>query len=592
MAESTPQLIVSGPEAAPRLEATQLGISPASQVKEFTQIMAEYKWIHPNEPAAHIEKGYSIRSKTSWQEVLKVLEDAAKEYAGSKGVKGALRKTKGFIESKADTVQRVSSVIPDVDYAKPILGTLKFLLETFQQTCKVREDVESGMEKLKKNFGLVEDYISMYSGNRKVVEAVTALYITILKAIEEVIGYYTQHMLVKGFKALWDGKNYEKSLLKCLEDITKNGNELIHEADTAHKQVTNKVAKGVEEGLKNLNILDQRTENVENMIEFLLRRANTSISAMVKEALVAQEIKHKRELERNERERQFLHRLIEQREEDLMQVCIRAVSPQPSPIAIPVVVTQQALLDFLDSADVEKADMDYITSQRELIIAGGQDRTEQIMRSPQLREWLVQAESRELLIHGNSDPAPISPISFFCALLVRNLRGVDQFKSLAFFCGSHPYDDLGGARPMIMSLLAQLLEQQHFDLGFVDYELAYSMDSGNIETFCYVFRQLVRQVRSTESVFCVVDGINFYEGMGEESLQEMAYVLRSLLDLSRERGAVFKILVTSPSITEDTRQAIEDEDYLALPEQTTNTLGFSDLRFERQWQEGLAAEYD
>ncbi|KAK7923527.1 hypothetical protein PG985_007598 [Apiospora marii] len=573
--ECIPQLIVSVPDAPPQLEANRLGDSPTSQVKEFNQIMAEFKERHPNEPAARIEKGCSIRSKTSWQEVLKVLEDAATEYARTKGFKGALKKTKEFIESKADTAQRVSSVIPDVDYAKPILGSLNFLLQTFQQTCKVREDVEAGIEKLKKNFGLVEDYVSMYSANGKVVDAVTTLYITILKAIEEVIGYYTQHIFVKGLKALWVGKNYEKSLLKCLEDITKNGNELIHEADTAHKQVTSRVAEGVEE--------DQRTENIEHMFESLLQRANSNISAMVKEALVAQEIKHKKELERNERERQFLHRLIEQRE----------VSPQPPLIVAPTVVTQQALLEFLDSAGMETDDMDYITSQRELIVAGGQDRTEQIMKSPQLREWLVQAESKELLIHGNSEPAPISPISFFCALLMRNLRGVEQFKSLAFFCGSHPYDDLGGARPMIMSLLAQLLEQQRFDLSFIDHELAYSMDGGAIEAFCYVFGQLVHQVKSTESVFCVVDGINFYEGLGEESLQEMAYVLRSLLDLTRESGAVFKILVTSPSITEDTRQAIEDENYLALPEQAMNTLGFSDLRFERQWQEGLSTvEYE
>ncbi|KAK8083901.1 hypothetical protein PG996_002682 [Apiospora saccharicola] len=575
--ESTPQLMVSGSEAPPRLEVTRPGNSPASQVKEFTQIMTEFKEKHPNEPTARIEKGYSIRSKTGWEEVLKVLEDAAKEYDGTKGLKGAFKKTKGFIESKADTVQRVSSVVPDVDYAKPILGTLNFLLETFKQTCKVREDVEGGIEKLKKNFGLVEDYIAMYSGKRKVVEAVVTLYVTILKAIEEVIGYYTQHIAIKGFKAIWDGKNYQKSLLECLENISRDGNELIHEADTAHKQVTNKVAEDV-------GSIDRRTEN----IEVLFKDFNSGIRIMVKDHLLAMEARH-------ERDKRFLQCQIERQDAENMELkklIYRTITPEPIPVAAPAIVTQQDLLEFLDSANIETTDIEYILSQRQLIISGCQDRTEQIMKSPQLKKWMVQAESKELLVHGNSEPEPISPISFFCALLMRNLRDVDQFKSLAFFCGIHSYEEFGGARPMIMSLLAQLLEQQHFDLGFVDHELAYSMDSGNIETFCYVFRQLVRQVRSTESVFCVIDGINFYEGMGEESLQETAYVLRSLLDLTRERGNVFKILVTSPSITEDTRQAIEDEDYLALPEQTTNTLGFSDLRFERQWQEGLAAEYD
>ncbi len=211
------------------------------------------------------------------------------------------------------------------------------------------------------------------------------------------------------------------------------------------------------------------------------------------------------------------------------------------------------------------------------------------MKSSQFREWLVQANSKELLIHGNSEPLLVSPISFFCAMLMQNLCGVERFKSVAFFCGCHPYDDFGGARTLIMSLLSQLLQQQRFDLSFIDHEIAYRMDDGDIQAFCYVFRRLVEQIRRTETVFCVIDGINFYECNGEEQLQEMAYVLRFLLDLTEERGPVYKILVTSPSNTEDVREAIRDQDYFALPEQAANTLGFSKERFERQWEEGFEA---
>ncbi|KAK7941418.1 uncharacterized protein PG986_013805 [Apiospora aurea] len=554
--ENTTQLMISESAALPRLEVRPLVTSPASPIKEFPQIMIEFKERYPIEPEARIEKN-------------------------------------------AASVPRPvgKSIVPDVDYAKPMLGTLTFLLQAFQQTCKVREDVKGGIEKLKKNFGLAEDYIAMYSANRKVVGAVNTLYITILKAIEDVIGYYTQHMFIKGLKAMWDGKNYEKSLLECLENISKDGNELIHEADTAHKQATNKVAEDLErgmfKGLGTMDTIDKRTENIEVMV----KGANKGIMGMVKDHLVAMEARyekerarHEKEKARNERDMQFLQRQIGQQNaenRDLKQLFYRVITPEPMPLAAPTVVTQQDLLGFLDSTDVDTSDIEYIIAQRELIIAGGQDRTEQIMKSPQLREWLVQAESKELLIHGNSEPEPLSPISFFCALLMQNLRGVDQFKSLAFFCGLHSYDDFGGARPMILSLLAQLLQQQQFDLGFVDHELAYCMDDGDIGAFCYVFGQLVRQVKSTESVFCVIDGINVYEALEEELLQDTACVLRPLLDLTRERGSVFKILVTSPSITEDTRQAIEDENYLALPKPAANTLGYSDLRFERQWQEGF-----
>lgn len=248
---------------------------------------------------------------------------------------------------------------------------------------------------------------------------------------------------------------------------------------------------------------------------------------------------------------------------------------------------QADLLEFLNSTHLLTEDLEYITHQRELIFSRGEDRTEQIMKSPQLRKWLVEPDSKELLIHGHSEPLPVSPISFFCAILVQNLRSVERFKSTAFFCGCHSYDDDGGARTMIISLLSQLLQQLSFDLSFIDHETAYRMDSGETLAFCYVFGRLVEQIKRTETVFCVIDGINFYECNGEQPLQEMADVLRFLLDLANERGPIYKILVTSPSSTEDVRQAVRDEDYFALPEQTANNTGFSKERLERQWQEGF-----
>lgn len=268
------------------------------------------------------------------------------------------------------------------------------------------------------------------------------------------------------------------------------------------------------------------------------------------------------------------------------QLYFRAVTPETSP-APKSIVSQENILAFLDLRDMEKTDIEYILNQHELKIAGVQGRAEQIMKSGQLRSWLVQAESRELLIHGNAKPEPVSPISFFNALLVKNLREVNRFKSMVFFCGLHSYENFGGARTLIMSLLTQLLQQQQFDLSFISHPLASSLDDGNVGAFCYVFGELLRQVKNTETVFCVIDGINFYECYGEDSLQEIAYVVCFLLNLTTQRGAVFKILTTSPSITEDVRQAFREEDFFSLPKQAKDTSGFSILRFERELTESF-----
>ncbi|KAI4593321.1 hypothetical protein KJ359_009852 [Pestalotiopsis sp. 9143b] len=409
----------------------------------------------------------------------------------------------------------------------------------------------------------------MYSDKKRVVEASTSLYITILKAIEEVIGYYTRHMAEKAIKALWNGRNYEKSLLESLENISRDGRELIDEANIAHKQVTNKMAGNAEAVLR-------KTEQIELSIENIKAGANFFIKS-----LFGDHIKE-REAEVARRE-QSLRREIERQDDERamwQQLYFRAVTPEPSP-APKSIVSQENILEFLDLRDMEKIDIEYILNQNELMFAGGHSRTEQIMKSAQFRSWLVQADSKELLIHGNSSPERISPISFFTSMLLKNLRDVEQFKSVAFFCGMHSYEDYGGARTLVMSLLTQLLQQQRFDLSFIDHRLAGSLDAGNIAAFCHLFRELLQQVKDAETVFCVIDGINFYECYGEDLLQETADVLCFLLDLTRRRGAVFKILITSASNTLDVRQAFRDEDFFGLPEQAKDTSGFSSLRFER-----------
>lgn len=269
---------------------------------------------------------------------------------------------------------------------------------------------------------------------------------------------------------------------------------------------------------------------------------------------------------------------MEEKEED---------TNQPRLGIIESLINERELLEFLNMRGLDDADVEYIMQLQGPLTSGRQNPSDRIMKSIQFNQWLVKPSSQELLIHGNSDPKPVSPMSFFCGMLVRSLRGVSRFHTLSFFCGRHPEEDYGGGRTMIMSLLAQLLQQRHFDLGFIGDEDMCHMGSGDVVAFCFVFGKLIRQIDVRNTVFCVIDGINFYERY-EELLEEMAYVLRFLLDLTKD-STVFKILITSPSATEDVREAIDDSNYLSLPAQPGDSQPFSKLRFERGYHE--ASEY-
>lgn len=249
------------------------------------------------------------------------------------------------------------------------------------------------------------------------------------------------------------------------------------------------------------------------------------------------------------------------------------------------IVSQEHLLEFLKTSHLDSNDIEYIMDYREGFLSRGQDRSGVIMPTPQFRDWLVNASSQELLIHGNSDPLPISPLTLFCALLVQNLRRLNNFWTVAFFCGCHPYEEYGGARTLITSLIAQLLQKRPFDLSFIQHDHVYQMDLGNVKTFCFVFGQLVRQIDPDDTVFCIIDGINFYEGRAE-LLEDTADTVRCLLDMTLGQ-TVFKILLTSPSNTDDVRKAIRDANYLSLPRNVPKCHEAGDLRFERQLNENL-----
>ncbi|KAK7915164.1 hypothetical protein PG985_012867 [Apiospora marii] len=559
-----------------------------SHGRPFSDIMRLFIETYPNEPRGRVEKCCSIRNETTWEGVLQLLQSVGADYQSETGFKGKLRKAGRFMGDKADVMKRVAGVIPEIDYSKPILGALTFLLEArlstsaFKQTRKVREDVKTGLQSLMDKFEDIEDYLRLYPTRPKIQDAVEILYTSMLKGIEDVIGFYTRNIAIKGIDAVWSGEHYEQSLLSSLEKINENGKKLVEAAHYTQMEETHETLKSTK--TSNFIVVAKRADSVKDSLNNMRQLLET----------LAKEHRLEREKEREEarqlyEETQRLSRQIEataqnaQRQPQPFQ--FQLVAPHLRP-AQPI-VSQEDLLEFLQAAHLDSNDIEYIMDYREGFLSRGHDRTEVIMPTPQFRNWLVNASSQELLIHGNSDPLPVSPLTLFCALLVQNLRRLDNFWTLAFFCGCHPYEEYGGARTLIASLISQLLRKRPFDLSFIQHDHVYQMDLGNVKTFCFVFGQLVQQIDPDDTVFCIIDGINFYEGRAE-LLEDTADTIRFLLDLTHGH-TVFKILLSSPSNTEDVRKAIRDDDYLSLQRDVPKAHEPGDLRFERQLNENLEA---
>ncbi|KAF7526241.1 hypothetical protein G7054_g10818 [Neopestalotiopsis clavispora] len=574
------------PSSAGQAKTTNLPlVTVDASAVGFSKIMNVLKDKVPTEPKGGSAKGYSIRSMTSWEGVQEVMDRAAAEHASKSGAKGKARAVANFIGNKADPAKRLTAVIPDSGYTKPIVGTLNFLLDAFQKAGRVRTDVKDGIEKLKDHFDLVQAYLELYATNSKVAEAALELYVTILIAIEEVIDYYTGHIAIKGLKTLWEGDKYQEKMLTCLKTVGDVGQKLILQADTAQKQNIQ-----IGEDCNDYGRRDQREAHKNTGFSSLEARLDNQKDMMILEArafmnnfvpLLEQYSRKLDIIEINDKER---HRVYIAENMMLREQLKRATTPEiwySEPTT-----TCNSLLEFLNSSDIDEIDIAYITKTQLSHGTPGRIRIDHIMKSEEFVHWITEPMSKELLIHGNSATTPISPLSVFCTLLIQNLRQVPNFVCVSFFCACHLHEPQGGPSMLIKSLMAQLLQQRaHFDVRFITFEMAELMENGNIGTYCSVFGQLVQQMARDETMFCIIDGANFYE-RDEEICHEFGEVLCFLLDLTKSQTK-FKILLTSPSITTEIRKAIHNEDYLSLPEQGRNTESFSPLRFERQLNESM-----
>jgi hypothetical protein len=61
--------------------------------------------------------------------VLEVLDSAGAAYTSKSGFQGKMKKIAEYLGDKADTIQQMSRIVPDIDYSRPIIGALVFLLE-------------------------------------------------------------------------------------------------------------------------------------------------------------------------------------------------------------------------------------------------------------------------------------------------------------------------------------------------------------------------------------------------------------------------------------------------------------------------------
>ncbi len=188
-----------------------------------------------------------------------------------------------------------------------------------------------------------------------------------------------------------------------------------------------------------------------------------------------------------------------------------------------------------------------------------------MIKTPQVEQLLHAPQSGIVLVEGCGDRSQattrISPISYVCATLAQALRASDTTGPnagstnvvLVFFCGQHVVnnDDLQGPQGLIRSLLAQLiliLVQNEWMSETAPIKIPQEVTGSlSLEDDCWLFYQLLGLIPRQTSVFCLVDGISYYERECWRRDYDLAIDVFAKIISDEKLGICVKLLMTSPT---------------------------------------------
>lgn len=220
-----------------------------------------------------------------------------------------------------------------------------------------------------------------------------------------------------------------------------------------------------------------------------------------------------------------------------------------------------------------------------------QNRSKWLMSDRKIGHWLRSSRSRKLQINGNSTFDRVSPISFFCGLLIQSLKPVDSIVILSYFCGltdpkgSNARPQRSGSSGLLRSLLTQLIKQWKFGkikcLTKEDLEqLKRSGPELSLRDEMLVFRKLVAALPESQPLFIIVDGISYYEE-GEYKTETKGIVSEvNALLRHVDVKAMMKVFVSSPTRSFEVKEYFEEYEIIEMPSNISGTMaGFADLQF-------------
>ncbi|KAM6524476.1 hypothetical protein FALCPG4_010088 [Fusarium falciforme] len=222
--------------------------------------------------------------------------------------------------------------------------------------------------------------------------------------------------------------------------------------------------------------------------------------------------------------------------------------PEPRIIVEPIQLLGVLGLSMYDPWD----DLDFVLRHAKHYDANLRGQAQWLVQTAEFQSWLHEHSSSVLLADGCMDAELVSPMSgFYCGLISSFMDDPDSAVTF-FFAGLHTSKALSGPTALMRSLITQLLLNPNLpkpDLGFVSEAMLEGCARRDCRTPCDVFVNLIKQVPPQMHVFCIVDGITWYEQV--PWVADMHCVATMFEYLAKrtnpDHSGLIKVLLTSPT---------------------------------------------
>ncbi|KAL6856544.1 hypothetical protein J3F83DRAFT_769711 [Trichoderma novae-zelandiae] len=383
----------------------------------------------------------NISGTHSWEEVFGALRDAEEAYKSTKGIRVVHSWFRKAVD-KSDLIEPFVDLIPNSDFSSVVCGGIKFILRACTASKRFRDEAFELINQLPEKVEITGQYAELYRDDAQLQVASYKLFCHILSAIQSIIYWLTKDHTFEWLKPLMQQSTYNYTIKERIKELGLASAHVTEIVQLCNTRRLSKVSDGVGQ-------IHQHTTWIMGVLKALVLRLTDNKGF-------------------SERQ-QFLDNRARQ-----------GLQEEPE-----TTISQNELLLLLDpNATTVQIGHGRILQR---VIRNGlamdteaQKRVEWLMANKSISRWFTSTKSRTLLVHGRGSLDRVSPMSFFCAMLVQSLTSIGSIILLSHFCGLEmPESDSHGSggrktSGLLKSLLIQLLAQWKtstitcFDREFVD----------------------------------------------------------------------------------------------------------------------------